>query len=70
MEWVFTVLVSLLCGVLAGIIYGKLAKRSKPNVDCRKHGACCAKNELGNCQTAGWVSIRCKYYKPKAEEGE
>lgn len=70
MNWIITILVSALCGILAAFIYGKITSRQKIKTDCRKRGACACKNGIGECSTAGWVSVRCRYYRSKAEEGE
>jgi hypothetical protein len=70
MSWIITIFVSALCGFLAAFIYGKIANRQKPKKNCRKNGACACKNGIGECSSAGWVSARCRYYNPKAEDGE
>ena len=70
MNWMITILVSALCGLLAAFVYGKIANRQIKKGNCRKSGACACKNGIGECSTAGWVSVRCRYYRPKAEEGE
>ena len=70
MSWAITILVSGLFGFLAAVVYGKITSRQKIKTDCRKRGACACKNGIGECSTAGWVSARCRYYSPKAEEGE
>lgn len=70
MNWMITILVSALCGLLAAFVYGKIANRQIKKGNCRKCGACGVRNGVGDCMTAGWVSVRCRYYSPKAEEGE
>lgn len=68
MSWLITILVSALCGFLAAFVYGKIANRQKAKTNCRKRGACDCKNGIGECSTAGWVSMRCRYYRPEGKE--
>lgn len=70
MSWIITILVSALCGFFAAFVYGEIANRQIKKGNCRKCGDCGGRNGAGDCMTAGWVSARCRYYRPKAEEGE